>query len=477
MPAEFAFTAHSYPDEPERWLQAPVGKYLEILRQIMTPTRHVQQIDLCCGLGFGKTLLGIQAAVLLLDNVKGAKILFLEPDVDRVSDVFLDEWYEHVPPTHYTIDKGRRIIRWHNGNVLHYRARVITGSREQRISKRRGIKYSHVIDDETALQFDIEQYQNTIARIRAHCSHKAYITLTTPQVGPYGRFLKRGGNLIFKGRTRDNHYLLAQQPDYESNLRGLMSAEQARRELDGELVALEGRIWKTAVYDPDPSNTDCAWPNGNRHDKWTSFQEGKPWWLFCDIGRATGAFVVVQQAEARHRGRLLFDEPVWVAVADLCPHKDANAMRAFQRLKDEYGRPQMVTGGEDINTGASTDGNTVAYFAQNTWGANIPIMPVNERQVAKSIQYDRMNFLMCSANQERRFAIARDFVSLDIESKRGVREMVDEDAWPPEDKRRQSDFLPKGKDNVVQHTRDALLMGATAVMSPPEWLHDANPSA
>jgi len=90
----------------------------------------------------------------------------------------------------------------------------------------------------------------------------------------------------------------------------------------------------------------------------------------------------------------------------------------------------------------------------------------------KQIQYNRLLFLLCSASKERRFTIAKDFVSLDTESHRGVREMILEDAWPDEDKRRMSDFLPKGKDNVVQHTRDALLMGAAMIMSPPRWLRD-----
>jgi hypothetical protein len=467
------FSVHTWPDSPENWIQKPVGKYLKIIKAALEPHEGVRMIDLCCGLGFGKTLLLIQIGALKLDKIPGTRILFLEPDWDRVESIFWENWEAHVPPELYRREKGKNFLTWlPTGNTLRARARVVTGSSERKKDLRRGPEYTDVLDDETAIGFDLETYTNTLARIRASSPCRTYITATTPKVGPYGRFLKRGGNIIFRARTADNHYLLAKQPDYESNLRAVMSPEQARRELDGELVALEGRIWKNAHYDPDPRNKKCAWPNGNRNDIHTSFDRNQPWWLFCDLGSSKGAYLAVQMMEPFYRARKIYDgKPVWVAIADFCPHDDSSANRAFQRFEREYGQPAGVIAGADVGTRVQTDGSTVAYFASQVFGATTPVYPCNENIYNKHIQWDCFDSLILSGNGERRFTIARDFISFDLQSKRGIREMIDEDQWPPEDKRRINDVLPKNPDNVVQHIRDAVLMGSAEIMNPPSWRH------
>jgi hypothetical protein len=466
---QFVFTAHSYPDEPERWLQKPVGKYLEIIKCAMEPHEGVRQIDLCCGLGFGKTLLAIQIAVLKLDSSPRTRILFLEPDWDRVNSVFLEMWREHVPPELYHHEVGNQKMIWlPTSATLRYKPRVITGAKSAARDRRRGPEYTDVLDDETAIQFDRETFTNTLARVRAPGGDKTYITLTTPQVGPYGRFLKRGGNIIFRGRTADNHYLLSRQPDYEQNLRAAMSTEQARRELDGELIALEGRIWKEY-------KDNAAWPEGNIHHGHRKFNPDMPWWLFCDFGSANGAYLVVQCTKPIRRGRNIFDGHVWVAVADYCPDYDASANRAFQKLKGEFGIPVAVVGGKDTTKIDDASGHDVAYFCQDIFGHS-RIYPTDERFLSRQIQYDTASFLVKSAIGHRRFCVAKDFVSLDQDSNRGIREMFDEDAFPPLDKRRANELLPKSKDNVVQHIRDAFLMGAVQIMHPPDWLQSAEPT-
>ncbi len=451
-------------------LDPPVGKYLEIFDYVLKEDPEVKDVDLCCGLGFGKTVVAIQVAALTLNLDGNQRGLFLEPDWDRVNSIFLPKWIEYVPEDLYTIESGNHRIVWHNGSSMLYRPRVITGARERAQGKFRGIEFTFVVDDEAAIGFDGEQQINTRARVRAASKVRYYFTLSTPLVGPYGRFINRGDSKLFRGKTSDNHYLLARDPNYEINLRKRMSPEQARRELDGELVALEGRIWKTA-------DMSKAWPHGTRNDIHPSFDKRKPWWLFCDLGSATGAFVVMQQMDATHGGQELFPDPVWVAVADLCPHSDASASRAFQILKREYGYPSGIVAGKDVNKRGSGSGKVISYFANTIFG-NVPIYPCNEDASAKQIQYDLLSFMMCSAvGAERRFTVAKNFISLDLDSRRGVLEMLDEDQWPTPDKRRVNDILPKNKDIEVQHVRDALLMGAMMVMHPPEWIYSDNPAA
>lgn len=448
-------------------LTRPLLKYKEIFDYVLAPSPEVKSVDLCCGLGFAKTLIGIQIAAITLDDAPGHVGMFLEPDWDRIDNIFIPIWEDVIPEELYEHRVGKHQIIWKpTGSKLIYRPRVITGALANRRAKNRGIPTSFVIDDETAISFDMEQYQNTFARVRLDAAIRYYLTLSTPLVGPYGNFLKRGGNKIFHGRTRDNFYLLQRDPTYESRQRANMSEQQARRELDGELVALEGRLWKTA-------KREVAWPFGNRHDEHTKFKKGEPWWLFCDLGSASGAYAVIQQASGWQK---LLELPVWVAIADFCPDDDANASRAFRKLDGEFGSPCAVVAGMDMNKRAGTDGRTPAYFVDQIWG-NIPVYTCNESINSKQIQGDCFDTLLCTTAGERRFTVARDFVSLDRESKRGIIEMLDEDQWPPREERRINDVYPKNPRIYVQHIRDALLMGASEVMNPPVNSRKRSPAA
>ena len=458
----------------------PHTKQMEILRHLFTPDPNaVKQVDIVCGRGFGKSLFCIFIACVALSSADNVIGLFLEPDWKRVIRVFLKKWFQHVPRELYTINKGEQCITWINGSLLFYGARNITGSYSAAEDAQVGQDTTFVIDDEAALRCSYGMYTNNLATVRVPGPFRFYLTASTPRVGPYKRLVTAKGHAMFRGKSEDNPYL---PKNYVEQLRLNMSVEQARRELEGEFVSLEGRIWKTALYQPyDPEKTDeenqsYAWPRGNRNDLFPKFNPAKPWWLFCDLGGATGAYVVVQKTDAAYRGALLFRGDVWVAVAEMCPTTDANASRAFQALRTHFGTPVAVVAGKDISSRDSVQGRTVAYFAFQIWG-NVGVIPIDESVFSKQIQYDRLSFLMQSADGNRRFTVAREFLSLEPESRRGVREMINEDEWPPEEQRRPSDFLPKNRDNVVQHVRDALLMGTVAIMSPPDWSYHDEPAA
>jgi hypothetical protein len=443
----------------------PYDKQQEILDYILEPSPIKKQVDLCCGRGFGKTYLAVILAAKTLSLNGSQAGLFLEPDWASINSIFWEVWNDLIPKELYTVNKGQNKITWANGSVLFYGPRSISGSVEAMRDKYKGRNLTFVIDDEAAIGCDEQMYTNTLGSIRKKPTPvRYYFTISTPKVGPYKRLITGEKHVLFRGSSRDNPYL---PPDYVDNLIANMSRDQARREIDGEFVSLEGRIWKTADLTKD-------WPSGNTHETFTKFDPNKPWWLMCDLGSATGSYIVIQQTDASFRGSLLFKGPVWVAVADFCPQRDASAARAFAVLKEHFGTPSGVTAGADVNTRATTDGTTVSYFAQQTWG-NVPIYPCNESIYSKMVQYDNLSYLMCSAIGQRRFTIARDFVELDPDSHRGVKQMVEEDEWPDESKRRMSDFLPKHKENIVQHTRDALLMGF-AQLSPPSWAKTVGPA-
>lgn len=451
-----------------RGIGPPFPKQRTLIDHLFTPDPgKTKQVNLCCGRGYGKSIIAIDIACRALSRGPGEVGLFLEPDWKRVNRVFLRKWRRIVPPELYTLNKGEQCITWINGAMLYYGPRNITGAEATTDDSQLGQDATFVIDDEAALRCSPTMYQNNLGMLREPSDARFYLTVSTPRVGPYEYLVTSPGHTLFRGKSADNPYLPA---DYVDNLRRNMSAQQAQRELDGEFVALQGRIWSEA-------DMEHAWPKGNRHDIHADFKPNEPWWLFCDIGSATGAYTVFQQTTAEYRGRELFRDPVWVAIADLCPHRDASAKRAFRRLKAEYGYPAGIVAGRDIHTRSGGSGKTIAYFAQKVFG-NVHIYPCDESAASKQIQYDVLSFMIKSGmHEERRFTIAKNFVSLDTESRRGIREMLQQDTWPEESKRRLSDLLPKGKENRVQHVRDAVMMGAAKIMSPPVWAYDDEEAA
>jgi hypothetical protein len=449
-----------------RGLRPPFQKQLEVLHELFRPQPdRIKQIDLCCGRGFGKTFLSIIAAVKALSIDGNQTGLFLEPDWDTMDQTFFPAWEDIVPEKYYTINQKKRLITWFNGSRLFYGVRAVTGSLNRKQNKFRGRNLSFVIDDEAAIGCDKIQYSNTLGAIRRG-ENRFYFTISTPLVGAYKRLISGKRHRLFRGTSHDNPYL---PPNYVEDLMENMSPEQVRREIDGEFISLEGKIWKRFL-------ADTPWPDGNRNDQFTTFDPGRPWYLFCDIGSATGSYIVVQNTEPLVLGHRVFKGPLWVAVAEFCPNNDASAVRAFGLLKENFGRPIEIVGGADINSRNSVTGETVSQVASEIW-SNVRVTPSSEQYYKKQIQFDALNGGICKHNGTRRFTIARDFINLSPESMRGLNEMWEEDEYLPIDKQQSGHFLPKGHDCVVQHVRDALLMGAVETMFRPNWLPSSEHAA
>ena len=447
-----------------RGIGPPFPKQQEIIDYLFTPALTVKKVDVMCGLGFGKTTLCIDIACRLLSLPTTTKTLFLEPDTKRMGLVFWQEWKAIVPKELYKIKSlegsNQKYIEWINGNCLYPAIRNITGNQEAVADSFRGIEFTHVLDDEAAIKFNFSQYKNTFNRIRGASDCRFYLTVTTPKAGPYGRLIKMPGHVVFGGHTQDNVYLMERHPTYVEDMSENMSRDEVRRELFGELIALEGRIFKEALISLD--NIDHQWPRGNVHYGQTSFREGKPYWLFCDLGSATGATVGVQKMTIPpHWGG-----SGWVAFADFCPQSDASASRMLQRWDEEYGPPAGVVAGGDVQTKDTVRGETVANLVSQIWGP-IPIFPCAERATNKVLQHDRLTYLIRSSKNYRRFAIAKDFVSMDKDSRRGVIECLEEYEMRPPERRPSHEFLPKGSDQPLCHIADAMLMGAVMIMAKP----------
>jgi hypothetical protein len=443
-------------------------KQQQILDFLLTPDPlNIKLVDLACGRFFGKSLFGIILSATTLSLDSGAKGLFLEPDEYRLNAVFLEKWKKIIPERFYRLYPKERLITWRpTGATLRFGIRNITGNYSASDDSKKGSDLTFIVDDETALRCSIDFYNNNIGALRAPSPYRYYLTESTPALGAYRRLITSFGHKLFTGTSYDNIY---RTPGTIERLKQSMAAEVFRREVMGEFIALQGKIWK----DWDSS---IGWPYGNLHDY--SFNRDKPYYLFCDYGSGTGAYAVVQSTDSYYQGQMRFRGPVWVILADFCPLYDANAQRAFTLIRNKFGnRVAGVVGGKDINKKADTDSRTIAYLARNVFGDSVPIYEADERDESKQIQGDCLSGMIKTIEGVRRLCISKDFVSLDDESHRGVRELFEEDEWPRQQDRRDSDLYPKGKKYPLSHIRDALMMGAVKIMNPPDWTYNSDRAA
>lgn len=451
-----------------RGIGPPHPKQQEIMSYLLTPQREVvKNVDVMCGRMFGKSTFSIDFTTRVLSLDGKQRLLFLEPDKNRMEKTFLAEWTKIVPQELYHLNYGKREIVWRRtGSILYYGHRDIRGNPAIRANMYRGLNLTGVIDDEAAEGFHREQQQNTFNCIRVASDVMFYLTISTPQIGPYSRFIKLPGHKLYTGTSYDNIYISKEIVD---RMCENMGRDQVRREIYGELVALEGRIFREALIDGGQEGQhDIAnkWPIGNVNWDLPRYDPTKPYWLFCDLGSATGAFIVVQQMSSGGR----FRGPVWTAVADYCPDNDASASRAFQLMRQHFGTPAAIVAGGDIQTRATTDGRTVSYYANTVFGPGVRVVPANESRGNKMLQLDLMNYLIKSSVDHRRFTVARDFQCLDTDSRRGVKEALLEYVHKPLEEREDAYVTPKGAKYPLCHVADALLMGALEVMAPPRYL-------
>lgn len=443
-------------------LDYPYPKQQQVLWHLFKPpyNNKVRRVNLCCGWGFGKTQVAIDAAQAFLDMCPNNNGLFTEPDVSLMN-LFLDMWEKTIPPELYTIRRQDRKITWNRtGSWLRYDHRNLKGSLQQTIKHFQGWTYAFHIDDETSTDCSLELLNAIENRIRQPGAPiLARLTVSTPRVGEYAELLSLPDSVTITGRSEDNPYIPL---ELRQQQRASMSRAQARRDMDGELVALEDQLWP----DVDLLN---SWPIGNVDDQHPRFNPSFPWYLGCDMGSATGAYVVVQPVpNGVGRG-----EPRWVIVSDFCPQSSGDVKRAFHKLRLEFGTPAGIASGIGMGTRSDTDGATPAFFIAKTWGGPVDLFICDEDHASKHVQYDTLSALFRASDGTRRLTVARDMVDkvaqLDKDSRRGVIEMIQQDVWSADPSVSSRMYLPKGPKIRISHIRDSLLALATEVLEPPEW--------
>lgn len=430
------------------------------LLEIKTDGPGITQASFISGRGGGKTAVAVMKVLRTCISDPDTVGLVLAPTVKMLERSFLREWKAMVPSALYKHKVQEQKVELINGACFYFSTRNIDNpSRGKDVT--RGLTVDWVVDDESALGFDSETYSNTMACVRGHGKHHFYFCFTTPRINEFRDLVESEDyNHVVQSTSYNNPF----NPDwFVENVRSAMSTQQAKREIDGQWVELEGLVWPDWSFSP--------WPNGNVHQH--TFQPGRPWYLFLDLGSATAAYIVCQLVSAGALGQGLSNSDIWVATHELLPSTDGSAERAFRLLKERFGPPVMVVGGADLTTRASTDGKKATFFTRKIFGQGTVVKPIVGWMADKEIQHAQLSASIRDYNGYRRFCISKKFETIGYEkgrAKRGIKQLVEQDVWPDNAGRQRSLFL--AKEGRLEHVRDALLYGAVGIIKPPRFTRD-----
>jgi hypothetical protein len=415
----------------------------------LSTTGGMKFLHFVSGRGGGKTLIAVVKVLQVMLDEPGTRGLVLSPTYQQLRDVFLSCWQDIVPNELCHLRRAEMIIEVVNGSRAYLRSRHVNNPSRGRDATR-GLDVSWVADDESADGFDKQLINNVLACCRRPGRHRFYASFTTPRLNAYHKFATNPSHKIVHSSTRNNPHV---PQEWIDAVEAEMSPQQAKRELGGEWVALEGLVWDTWSNE--------LWPRGNLHEH--RYTPDLPWVLWLDLGVGNGAYLVVQPIMAEWCGRVLHRDPVWVVVAELMPTHDGSAARAFGKLKSQFGQPAMIVSGADINTRSNSDGTTPAYFAKQIFGGT-PVYPIRGWVADKQIQYDRTSALILDGSGNRRLCMSEGLIELERGADRGMKQLVAQDSWPEGIGRTRPGFF--AKEGRLEHVRDALLYGCTHINEP-----------
>lgn len=382
--------------------------------------------------------------------------MFFEPDPGRLNTVFWAEWRNWFSPNRYrvvTVD-GKKEIHWldsrgiPNGSILYPRHRWITGSPEHAADMVRGPNLHLIIDDEAAIDFSQEFYTNAMGRLRLPGEVCGYVTLSTPKVGPYGNMIAMAGHRHFQGKSSDNEANL--RVGFLASIRAQMTEMQARRELDGELIALEGRVW-TCWNDAVNISTEM-------------YNRNKPYLLAGDIG-VQSSWLIIQRYNDHY-----------TIVGEY--HADSGGTRDdLPFVLAKWGRPSKIIVGQDVRSNSVAGGDSAAIeikkaLERERMSTSVQIVTPTEIDPAyrdKFIQYEAC----CTALELGRIRLsagctsAHGYAHTYGNKARSFYNMIQQDAWP---KPGAAHWFAKDKlkkrESAIEDTRDAFMYFSVVEFTP-----------
>lgn len=324
--------------------------------------------------------------------------------------------------------------------------------------KNKGANYGYHIADELAKDLSSQSWRDIFGSVRVG-RFKFCDSASTPKLGWYQSFVESDNSTLVSWSSRQNPYLSAAFVD---SFARQLSPEEARREIDAQFVALSGRIWR--------NYSELDWPQGNRH--YARFDRSKPFIVGMDIGSSTAAAVIIQRITPTDRtGQIAGNRPLYCIVGEYAPNGQATD-QIMTRISVDYGRPDAIYIGADVNTRSSTDLTTSHYIIRQHFGGNVVINAITGELAIKRLQESVLNAQILNAAGQRSLVISRNLNRHDT-TNRGVLEVMNQDNWGDESEMKRigrgADYLPK--EGRLEHMRDALLY-AMVGLEPPKMHFD-----
>ena len=415
------------------------------------------------GRGYGKSVLAIVIAAIQAFRKKKQRIMITYPsakDADRVGKVKLKEI---LPENSYFWWESKNLAQIRStGSQIMLVTRWTKGATRERPTGR-GDTVHLLIHDEAAIDKNPSVIHNFNATVRGPGA-MGVVYVTTPQIGwlksecdkfgigdctwgiHRGTKVERdpvsGKQKVVKAaalyaRTMDNPY--GGEELHMTMLADLDSAKAAQ-ELDGQWVALSGRLWDNW--------SDAKWPNGNIISY--KFDRNQPWILGCDLGGNKSSWVAFQQMRIPgqlHPVHVITHE--WQLNANQAPTDEAIKFIGSQMPTE----PLMVCAGHDVTSrNTMTNSRTPQWFIKTHWPHAQVKGIFGPALQDPSVRHAQMRAWICSAENRRTLCIADSMMSYD-EQGRGVKRVIEQDCWPDEYAAKNSFFV---KDGVLEHCRDAL---------------------
>lgn len=434
-------------------------RQFEFLRLPRKGFKYIKWSHYVGGRGCAKTTTGILLAVRALQELCPGRLgMWTEPIVDDLWLNFWPLWQEIVPSEYYYFHKSQRVIEWlPTSSRMVLRALHVDNSNKE---PGRGPNLAWLIIDEAAKGFDSKRISTLAKAVRDPQSKSLFIaTLSTPKTNGYQDLVERVGHEMIHATSFDNPFLSAEWRD--ALLEDIDDPAFIRQEVYGEFVAQSGRVWSTW--------SDEHYPKGNvmrgaAHDK------ARPYYLFADIGLRS-AYLIVQRANEGSLGT----DPTLVVTAEFQPG-DEPTNTTLSRIDREYGAPQRVFVGADVNTKSIQTGITAEYLIRQLWGAGVQVLPVTGDWADKELQYSATSALILDTSGRRRLTVAEKLKSHDSHTRRGIRETMARQTWP-EKALRSAEFFDRDKQrNPYIDTCDALCYGAIC-LNPPRMRRSSKRAA
>lgn len=410
------------------------------------------------GRGSAKTTAGILLALksALVWN-PGLPGMWTEPTYQLTTDVFLREWHKVVPRELFSWDGSKRKIRMINGSEIDVRSRNVDNPAKE-MSK--GPNLAWTVDDESANRFSPDRYWDIDAAIRhPQAGARFHDTLSTPQMNEYYALCHSPGHNIVEATSYDNPFL---DRRFAEDLAANLDPQRAQQEIYGRWVALSGRIWDVAVLDKE-------WPHGNIHPH--AWDPGLPYTLACDLG-VQSAWLVIQRVPAR-LGAISDDGMVDVIVAQYLPD-DGDTESVVRQIDADYGVPQRVLIGADVNTRSLVDGATSSFVFRRIWGG-LPVIPITGTHADKDLQYQVAKGRLLNVLGQRRCCVSAKLRSYPERTPRGIRQLWEADQWASGRQIRVGESMPKDKRSAgkaaLEDVRDAWLYGMIG-LHPPQFVRE-----